>query len=474
MLPPAFEPGSFRDRTSRVFYQAETVFRALSPPALANWQQLAAKAFFQRLQDAGKVVQTQQVETIPLQADAQDSASSADSSWVATLKHQTIPVISYPYEWSFGMLKDAALLQLELLQAALAEGMILKDASSFNMQWIGSQPIFIDIPSFTPLAPGEPWVGYRQFCQLFLYPLLLQAYKNMPFQPWLRGNIDGIEPQDCTQLMSLRDRFRAGVFSHVYLQAQAQSRYAQASHNIQHDLRSAGFDTQLIQTNVSRLTRLIQKLDWQRSQSTWSEYAEQPPYTEAEQSQKADFVRRVAQSQKWSSVWDLGCNTGTFSRIAAENASTVVAMDVDALVIERLYQALKTERNTTILPLVSNLADPSPSLGWRGTERRALTERSSPDLILALALIHHMVISANIPLKEFVAWLAERRASLVIEFITRDDPMVRTLLRHKADQYTDYNLEYFERCLADTFEVERQETLESGTRLLYYARSKQA
>lgn len=472
MLSPSVEPGSFRDRTSRVFYQAGTVFRALSAPALANWQQLVSKAFFQQLQKAGKVVQTQQVETIPLQAAVSGTSFPTDGPWVATLQHQTIPVISYPYEWSFGMLKDAALLHLELLQAALAEGMILKDASSFNIQWTGSSPIFIDIPSFIPLLPGEPWVGYRQFCQLFLFPLLLQAYKDVPFQPWLRGHIDGIEPWDCAQLMSTRDLLRPGVFSHVYLQAKAQSRYAQAPQNIQQDLRSAGFHTQLIQANVSRLTRLIQKLRWKRSQSTWSDYANNTPYTDAEQAQKADFVRRVAQSQEGSVVWDLGCNTGTFSRIAAESASTVVAMDVDALVIERLYQALKAEHNSTILPLVNNLADSSPNLGWRGTERRALTERAKPDLILCLALIHHMVISANVPLKEFVAWLAERRAALVIEFITRDDPMVQTLLRHKAEHYPDYDVGYFEQCLAALFDIVERQPLAAGTRILYYGQPK--
>ena len=241
------------------------------------------------------------------------------------------------------MLKDAALLQLELLQDALAEGMILKDASSFNVQWIGSRPIFIDIPSFTRLVPGEPWVGYRQFCQLFLFPLFLQAYKDSPFQPWLRGSLDGISPQDCRQLMSARDLLRPGVFSHVYLQAKAQARYAESGqqppqdkpnrqHNLKRDLRNAGFHTALIQANIRRLRKLIQRLSWQRSRSTWSDYTHHLPYTEGEQAQKADFVRRVTHARSWSMVWDLGCNTGTFSRIAAQNATTVVAMDVDTLV----------------------------------------------------------------------------------------------------------------------------------------------
>ena len=495
------EPGSFRDRTSRVFYQADTVFRALTVSALADWEQLTSTAFFQRLQKAGKIVQTEQVDTLYFQdkTDNTDNISNTPrlgaserlppagaSPWVATLKHQKIPCISYPYEWSFGMLKDAALLQLSLLQAALAEGMILKDASSFNIQWIGSNPIFIDIPSFTRLVPGEPWVGYRQFCQLFLFPLLLQAYKDVPFQPWLRGSIDGISPQDGLQLMSVRDLLRPGVFSHVYLQAKAQARYAKsdqsdqsAPHNKRHlkqdlkkDLRSAGFHTALIQANVSRLTKLVHSLSWKRSRSTWSEYTHQLPYTDAEQTQKADFVRRVTHSRPWSMVWDLGCNTGTFSRIAAENATTVVAMDIDALVVERFYQALKAEGDTKILPLVNNLADPAPNLGWRGTERQALDQRAKPELILSLALIHHMVISANIPLREFIQWLAGFKAALVIEFITRDDPMVQTLLRHKDDHYADYETAYFEQCVSAAFTVIERQPLASGTRILYYGQPK--
>ncbi len=492
MSPPdalRSERGSFRDRTSRVFYHADTVLRALTAPALVDWNQLTSTTFFQRLHSAGKIVRTEQVDplyfcgTTPEFASSERPSPTGTSPWVATLKHQKIPFISYPYEWSFGMLKDAALLQLELLQVALAEGMILKDASSFNVQWVGSRPIFIDIPSFTRLTPGTPWVGYRQFCQLFLFPLLLQAYKDIPFQPWLRGSLEGVSPQDCRQFMSVRDLLRPGVFGHVYLQAKAQVRYADSGQqplqgkpgrqqNLKHALRKAGFHTALIQANVSRLMKLIQRLSWNRARSTWVEYTHHLPYTEGEQAQKADFVRRVIHSRSWSMVWDLGCNTGTFSRLAAQNATTVVAMDADALVIERFYQALKTDGETSILPLVSNVADPAPNLGWRGAERQALDQRTRPDLILSLALIHHLVIGANIPLYEFLVWLAGFKAAVVIEFITREDPMVQTLLRHKDDHYADYETAYFERCLSAAFTIRERHLLASGTRILYYGEPK--
>ena len=468
MIVPHFEPGSFRDRTSRVFYRDGAVLRGLNTHAAQEWESLKTKPFFQQFMAEGKIVRTEQVES----TDASPNAEQWDEPWAVILKHQAIPFISYPYEWPFSMLQDAALLQLELQQAALSADMTLKDATPFNIQWSGSQPVFIDIPSFERLRPGEPWVGYRQFCQLFLYPLLLQAYKDTPFQPWLRSNLEGIEPAQCAQLMSLRDLFRPGVLSHVILQAKAQASYAQTERNLKKDLRQAGFNKALIQANVSRLQKLMATLTWQQTRSTWSGYTEALPYTESEQHQKADFVRRVAHARRWNLVWDLGCNTGTFSRIAAENADYVLAMDIDALVIERFYGALKTEPARNILPLVGNLADPAPNLGWRGLERKALLERGRPDLTLCLALLHHVVISAHIPLKEFITWLASLGTSLVIEFVTRDDPMVQTLLRHKADHYTDYDLEYFERCLADTFEIDQQETLTAGTRRLYYARSK--
>ena len=465
-----FEPGSFRDRTSRVFYQDGAVFRGLDAHAAREWEALKTTPFFRQLMAEGKIVHTEQVA--PTGSSPSSHVRQGDEQWAVILTHQTIPFISYPYEWPFSLLQDAALLTLELQAAALRADMTLKDATPFNVQWSGSRPVFIDIPSFERLRPGEPWVGYRQFCQLFLYPLFLQAYKDLPFQPWLRGSLEGIEPVQCRRLMSLRDLFRPGVLSHVVLQAKAEASYARTERNLKKDLRQAGFHKALIQANVSRLQKQVAALSWRQTRSTWSDYTAALPYTDGELSQKADFVRRVTHARRWNLVWDLGCNTGTFSRIAAENAEYVLAMDIDALVIERFYCALKAEHARNILPLISNVADPAPNLGWRGQERKALLERGRPDLTLCLALLHHVVISAHIPLSEFISWLASLGTALVIEFVTRDDPMVQTLLRHKADHYTDYDLAYFERCLADAFEIDQQETLESGTRRLYYARGK--
>jgi precorrin-6B methylase 2 len=301
---------------------------------------------------------------------------------------------------------------------------------------------------------------------------LLQAYKDIPFQPWLRGALDGINPEDCNHLMSLRDLLRPGVLTHVYLQAKAQAKYAATDRDIKKELHNAGFQATLIKANAQRLQKLIRKLAWKRTTSEWSEYTEQNSYADDERRQKEAFVRRVVQSRPWRLIWDLGCNTGVFSRIAAENARTVVAMDADQLAIERFYQSLKALDQTTILPLVNNIADPSPNLGWRGLERKTLLERGKPELTLCLALIHHIVITASVPLQEFLDWLAHLTQELVIEFVTRDDPMVRTLLRNKQDLYSDYNTAYFAQCLSEAFHIIRQETLSSGTRILYHGKVK--
>jgi ribosomal protein L11 methylase PrmA len=208
-------------------------------------------------------------------------------------------------------------------------------------------------------------------------------------------------------------------------------------------------------------------LQWKRAKSEWSEYAEVNSYTDKDSEMKAGFVRKVSKLKQWNLVWDLGCNTGRFSRIAAENSQTVIAMDSDHLAVELLYQNLKKEKYKNILPLVMNLADASPGLGWKGEERKSITNRGKPDLILALALIHHVVISANIPLREFIGWLANLGADLVIEFVTKDDPMTKILLKNKEDQYADYEIDNFEKCLKEKFSIISREPLASGTRILY-------
>ena len=457
-----YDGGSFRDRESRVFYHHGRVLRALSQPALDDWRALAASSCFERMSAAGKIVPTREAE-LP---------DGLGAPWVSALEHDRIPFLSYPYEWSFSMLQGAALLQLDLLLAALDDDLILKDSSSYNIQWLGPRPVFIDITSFERRREGDPWVGYLQFCQLFLYPLLLTAHRDIPFRPWLRGAIDGISPEECNRIFSWRDRLRPGVMTDVYLQAALHARTAKARRSLRRDLRQAGFSKNLIVNNVRRLRGIVGKLTWRRTDSEWSSYAETCSYDRENLEIKKSFVARAAAGRRWPLVWDLGANTGTFSRIAAEHADWVVAFDADHLAVERLYRGIRDAGPDNILPLVGNLADPSPALGWRHRERQALAERPAPDLTLCLALVHHLVISANIPLAEVVAWLAGLDSHLVIEFVSKEDAMVERLLQNKDDIYDDYEIGNFERLLRERFEIVERQTFHSGTRTLYFARSR--
>jgi SAM-dependent methyltransferase len=340
------------------------------------------------------------------------------------------------------------------------------------VQWMGAGPVFIDVASFERLKPGEPWMGYRQFCQTFLYPLFLQTYKKIGYHAWLRGVLDGIDPRDCAAVMSLRDWLRPGVLSHVVLHAQLHARYSQRDTGMRSALPAAGFQKQMIKANVRKLQRIVRGLKWATPATVWTGYAAQNSYAESDQKRKVDFVRSAAQTRARNLVWDLGCNTGTYSRIAAENSEYVVAVDADHATIDRLYLALKDEQSRKILPLVGNLADASPDQGWRGLERKSLPGRGRPELVLCLALIHHLVIGAGIPLAEFIQWLADLKTDLVIEFVSREDPMVRLLLRNKPDDYADYDQKRFESLLSELFQVRRREALESVTRTLYFAEAK--
>ena len=439
------------------------MFRALSERALADWQRLANTRFYAQHAQQGRLIGTRRVPH-------RDDLPDLDPRWAAVLEHSRLPVVSYPYEWSFGMLRDAALLQLDLTLAALDEDMTLKDATPFNIQWIGTRPTFIDVGSFTGYEPGAPWAGYRQFCETFLYPLFLQAYRNLPFQPWLRGRLDGMRAEECRSFLSARDYLRPGVLTHVHLQARAQARYEDSNVDVAEQLHAAGFGAALIKNNVARLRRTVEGLRWTPAQSTWSDYQRTHTYGEADLERKADFAKRILQTRRWSLVWDIGCNTGIYSRLAAEHADYVLALDADEVVIESLYQALRQEERTNILSLVADVADPSPGLGWRGRERQPLADRGAPDLLLCLALVHHVVIGRNVPLTDFIAWLAEFDADVVLEFVDRGDPMVERLLRNRRGQALDYSREAVEAALRSRFHVAAREALASGTRTIYHCR----
>jgi hypothetical protein len=457
-MPPsrvaAPDRGSFRDPDSRVYLDDGAVYRVLSEDGWRDWEALAATP----LVDDDRLIPTEPVELDSLPELTAGPAAGA-------LKHERIPWVSYPYEWPFSMLKDAALLQLELGRTALQHDLTLKDASAYNVQFRGAKPVFVDVGSFERLREGEPWAGYRQFCMLFLYPLMLQAYRGAPYHPWLRGSLDGIAPGEARALLPRR---RRGVFTHVVLHARLEARYG-GDREVKRDLKRAGFGKALLDANLRKLHKLVGRLEYTPGQTAWTEYGRTNTYSDQEAARKAEFVRAAAARHEKGLVWDLGCNDGTYSRVAAEHVATVVAVDADHATVDGLYRALREEDRTDILPLVMSVTDPSPDLGWRGLERARPERRGTPDLVLALALIHHVVITGNVPVRDFLDWLRSLDSALVIEFPDRDDAMVQRLLAGKTDKANpDYERETLERALGERFEVERTERLASRT--LYEAR----
>jgi hypothetical protein len=416
----------------------------------------------------GRIIETTSAQLPPGELE------SMSTNWVAVLEHERLPFVSYPYEWCFSQLRDAALLHLDLVSGALDDDLIPKDSSAYNIQWIGSRPIHIDIPSFQRWKPGEPWVGYRQFCQHFFYPLLISALRGVPFRPWLRGALDGINPDECDRLLGLRHRFHRGVFSHVYLQSKLLSMTAKTEKSLKKDLRTTELGKEIIQRNVRGLRRAVERLENRSTTSEWSAYAHSHSYSSEDETAKQRFVERAVATRHWKMVWDLGCNTGTYSRIAASNADFVVSMDGDELAIDRLYTELRNENELKILPLVVNLADPSPNLGWNGLERKSLPDRGRPDLTFCLALFHHLAITANIPLPDLVDWIASFDSHIVVEFVRRSDPMVQRLLLNKEDIYHDYHLAEFERLIERRFTTLDRSTTHDGSRVLFFLEPRSA
>jgi hypothetical protein len=455
------DPGSFRDPTSRVFVHGGEILRGLDARGLADYEKVASSTFFPKLVADGLVVGTERVsEPVP-----------GIDGWAGVLRHGRVPVISYPYEWSFEMLRDAALLHLDVTGRAIDDGFITKDATSYNVQFDGTAPTFIDIGSFEPLRAGEAWYGYRQFCELFLNPLVLQAVAGAPFHPWMRGSLNGISPAELAPLIEGKSRLDRSLLVHVRLHARAESRYADADldRDVGGELRQAGLGPKVLAAQVANLRKAVAGLRWKEQRSTWSDYAERGHYSDADLDAKDAFVVRAVEATKPPVVLDLGANDGRFSMLAVEHgAERAVAVDSDHLVIDRLYRHLRDTGERRILPLVMNLADPSNGLGWQGKERPAFTDRVRPDLVLCLAVVHHLALTDTVPLDLIVDQLAEHGSPLVVEFPHRDDPMAaRLLARKRSGLFDHYDLPNWEAALSARFEVLERETAPSGRRTLY-------
>lgn len=459
------DPGSFRDPLSRVFVGDGQVVRAFTDEGAKDIKAVWDKPFIQNALASGTLIQSTIVEP---------STVGLGAPFTMAMTHPLVPFISYPYEWTFSMLKDAALLQLDVTRGALADGIGVKDATPYNVQFIGPKAQFIDAGSFERRRKGDPWYGYRQFCEMFLYPLMMQGYLGVGFQQFMRGAVNGISPDTMRKLLpaSIR-RPRKGRMTHVVLHAAAQNRFANSEVNMKSGAAKAGMNASVLDATLKKLIGIVQKLSLGDKKSTWSEYSERGHYIESSLDEKQRFVRDAVASAPRKQVWDIGCNDGVFSRIAAAHSDYVVAMDADPLVVDRLYNTLKAEKSDKILPLYVDMSDSGGGIGWRGKERPGIFDRGNPDMVLVLAVIHHLAITFNIPLAAQLDMFRDLTPEMVIEMPHADDPMVQKLLVNKrAGIHDDFNLDEFERLLTERFTIKSKMLLSSGTRTIFHVTRK--
>lgn len=470
----AANPGSFRDPAARVYELRASgaerpprrVLRGLDAEAHEALLALLAAPFWQDAARRGQVVKTTLLDP---EADA-DAAAIRAEGWAGVAEHAVVPFVSYPYEWSFAMLRDAALLQLDLTEAALRAGFTTKDATPYNIQFVGHRPVFIDAPSFVRRAEGAPWVAYRQFCAMFLTPLMLHAHLGLDHRPVLRSALDGVSPTEAQAYFRGLARLKAGVLSHVTLPAMVERMIAGRERDDAPAAKRTGAkqsDAMVIGL-VQSLRRTVERCRLPAARSDWDAYEATHSYEAADAEAKRAFVVDAVTRTARDEVWDLGSNTGAYARAAAAHARRVVALDADHAAIDRLYGRLAEGGEANVLPLVMNLANASPSQGWAGRERLAFDRRGAPDIVLCLALIHHLRIGANVPVASFLDWLASLRAEVVIEFVSREDAMVRKLLTNREDVFSDYHQDVFEREATARFAVIARTPLKEGTRTLYH------
>lgn len=380
-----------------------------------------------------------------------------------TLGHEPIPNWNYPWEWTWSMLRDAALVHVELLLICARDGWTLTDASSFNLVFNNGQPVFIDHGSFVRREDNEPWWAYADFCEHFLYPLMVTSHTSARLAPLLRGGFGRVSLNDAHAILRSHKR-KKGVLKYVLLPHLAATKSDLSVDEVSES--TAEMTTEIFINVLVGIRKLIHSLEAPGGVSTWSEYGQRSHYTKTTLDEKGIFVDEVLAASKPHTVLDMGANDGYFSAMAAKHAESVVAADGDPLVIDRLYVS-KPPAN--ILPLLQDATNPSPSMGWRSKERTGFLQRIQPDLVMALAVFHHISLTGNVPLSQLGQWMAEVDADFLVEFVHRDDEKVRHLLSRKTDPDSfDYSLDNFLAHTGDTFRVERKETLSTGTRSLLY------
>ena len=447
---------SFRDPSGFLFTRAGTLYRQVNQYYQADYDLLMKSGLYAGLVKAGLLVRHTEAAVEPRDP----------SLAYKVIQPERVQFISYPYEWSFSQFKDAALATLAIQKLALESGMSLKDSSAYNIQFHRGKPVLIDTLSFEIFREGEPWVAYRQFCQHFLAPLALMALKDIRLSQLMRIYIDGVPLDLASQLLPGSTRLNFGLAVHIHQHAAAQKHYAGKEVRLD-ATNNARFSKMALLGLVDSLEGAVKGLNWKPAGTEWAEYYDATNYSDAAFEHKRELVGQFVERVQPKNVWDMGANNGVFSRVAGDKGVFSLSCDIDPAAVEQNYRFVKEKKEANLLPLVVDLTNPSPALGWSNEERQSLEQRGPADMVLALAVIHHLAISNNVPLPQLADYFARLGTWLVIEFVPKSDSQVQRLLASRKDIFTDYNQETFEAVFSETYAIHESVAIRGSERRLY-------
>ncbi len=443
-------PASFKDPSGFIFFHQEVLYRQVNQLYAANYDRLMQSGLYQLLTNKSYLIPHREI----------DDNYTNSPDWYKTIQPELIPFISYPYEWCFDQLKDAALLTLSVQRAAIDHGMILKDATPLNIQFRKGKPVFIDTLSFELYDPSYPWIAYRQFCECFLFPLYLEHYLKIDVQKILSTYLDGIPVEITSRMLPIKSGFNLGVWLHVHLQNNVRSSEGTT--------REGRFDKKKMLNLVSHLESIIHRFTSQKAaDSTWSNYYDKTilgkQYLQSKENLFLEFTNDIEPSQ----VLDIGGNDGYFSKLLAKRNFEVVTIDNDSQSISNLYQYVKKSNVSNILPLNIDISNPSPDFGFDHRERLSFEKRFKVDLVLALALIHHLALTKNLPLEIIAFYFHSIAPMLLMEFVPKTDDKVQEMLSARKDIFPDYSIDKFESAFSNYFSIVKKEKISGTDRVLY-------
>jgi len=448
---------SFRDPSGFVYREDGAILRQVNEIYRAHYDRLMG-GLYQQLIASQQLIPHEEIQT--------------EVGAYKTLRPQQVPFISYPYEWSFSQLQDAALATLKIQQAALAKGMTLKDASAYNIQFIAGKPVLIDTLSFEEYKEGEPWIAYGQFCRHFLAPLALMAKVDFRLQQLLRVHIDGIPLDLASRLLPTTTKFSLGLGLHLHGHARSQMKHSNVAVSAKPQA-AIKISRHSLDGLIDNLITTISKLTWRPGKTEWADYySANNNYGDEGLASKEKTLRQLLEGTIITTAWDLGGNTGRFSRILAERGTDVVCWDVDPACVEANYRQVRGANEKHVLPLLLDLTNPSPALGWAHRERDSLEQRGPVGAVLALGLIHHLAISNNVPLETVAEYLARLGKTLYIEFVPKEDSQVKKLLATREDIFPKYHRQGFEAEFSRYFEIEKSLEIPGTLRTLYRMHSR--